>query len=78
MVSYFLDEVPQIGKRRTVRSASCQELPEYYERIFLGEYERIEPALKKALRYHAAVTKCACCCVGDQAVLSCTPIRKAS
>lgn len=53
MASYFLDDIPNKNGVRTVRSAFCPDLPDFYDRIYLGEYDRIEPALKKARTFHA-------------------------
>lgn len=78
MVSYYLDEAPQKNAIRTVRSASCPKLPEFYDRIYLGEYGRIEPALAKARIYHPAIGECVCCRARDPVVLTDIPIRKAS
>jgi hypothetical protein len=62
MASYFLDEIPQKNDTWTVRSAFCPSLPDFYDRIYLGEYDRIGPALKRALHYRANVSECVGCC----------------
>jgi hypothetical protein len=78
MASYFLDELSQKNGARTVRSAFCPELPDFYDRIYLGEYDCVEAALNKALLYHTNVSECAGCCVKNPAGYSRIQIMLAS
>ncbi len=61
MASYFLDDHPTKNGIRKVRSAFCPDLPDFYSRIYLGEFDRIEEAEKKARIYHKDTTECAGC-----------------
>ena len=61
MASYFLDDKPNQKGVRMVRSAFCPHLPDYYSRIFLGDFDRIEDAVQKAEEFHARTNGCAGC-----------------
>ena len=54
MASYFLDDLPSKNGIRKVRSAFCPDLPDFYGRIYLGEYDRFESALKRPRRSDSA------------------------
>ena len=75
MASYFLDDIPNKNGVRTVRSAFCPDLPDFYDRIYLGEYDRIEPAIKKARTFHARIAECAGCAVASPAKYASEPVE---
>lgn len=61
MTSYFLDNKPDRNGVRKVRSAFCPDLPDYYDRIYLGDFERIEEAFAKAAHFNAKMKNCTGC-----------------
>lgn len=67
MVSYFLDDRPDKRGLRMVRSAFCPDLPDYYSRIYLGEFDSIEEAHRKAVLYHTKIHDCMGCRVSSAA-----------
>lgn len=78
MASYFLDDLPNKNGIRKVRSAFCPDLPDFYGRIYLGEYDRFESALKKAETFGFRIEQCAGCSASDSAKNTCWPVKLVS
>ena len=78
MASYFLDDTPNKNGVRMVRSAFCPDLPDFYGRIYLGEYDRIEPAISKARIFHASVAECVGCGAASPAKYTYEQVKLAS
>jgi len=78
MASYFLDDLPNRNGIRKVRSAFCPDLPDFYGRIYLGEYDRLESALKKAERFGFRTERCTGCSTSDSARNLRSPVKLVS
>ncbi|MEX3006883.1 hypothetical protein [Hoeflea sp. TYP-13] len=77
MASYFLDENTKDGARE-VHADGCCRLPDFYHRIYLGEYSSVQQALRKAVLLHDRVYACSDCCSEKAVPQSPGPVLQAS
>lgn len=60
--SHYVNKVAQANGDHEVHRQDCKYLPADHNRIYLGEYDRCQPAVAAAKAYYSQVNGCYFCC----------------
>jgi|YelNatPaOPRAMG01_1025707.scaffolds.fasta_scaffold03655_5 hypothetical protein len=63
MALYYVDKERNEFSMHEVHQSGCDHLPSIHQLVYLGDFEKVDDAVKEAEKYFLHVSRCPYCCV---------------